>query len=220
MNSTDAASAPRPVYKRKVRNYLLDAGLQLRYTATIVVVAIFLTAGLGFKMYQATRDVSKVILWTSLVDPSSADELQAQFANSDRVVLWGIVGFGVVLILSISAVGILITHKVAGPLYKIATFFGRVRDNRLGPAPANLRKGDELQEFYLAFKDMHQSLRARAEDDVRIIGNAVSVLETAPDARSPTSQKALDELRDLRKRKEESLEKPVDRDTSGLIQPG
>jgi hypothetical protein len=219
MNSTEAAPASRPVYKRKVRNYLLDVGLQLRYTATIVVVAIFLTAGLGFKMYQATRDVSKVILWTSLVDPASADELQSQFANSDRVVLWGIVGFGVVLILSISAVGILITHKVAGPLYKIASFFGRVRDNRLGPTPANLRKGDELQEFYGAFKEMHTSLRARAEDDVRIIGNAVTVLETAPDARSPALARALEDLRDLRKRKEESLEKPVD-EQSGLIRPG
>jgi hypothetical protein len=218
MNNTDAAAASRPVYKRKVRNYLLDVGLQLRYTATIVVVAIFLTAGLGFKMYQATRDVSKVILWTSLVDPASADELQAQFANSDRVVLWGIVGFGVVLILSISAVGILITHKVAGPLYKIATFFGRVRDNRLGPAPANLRKGDELQEFYGAFKEMHTAVRARAEDDVRVLGNAVAVLETAPEARSPSVARALEELRELRKRKEESLEKPVD-DNSGLIHP-
>ena len=218
MNSTDAAPGSRPVYKRKVRNYLLDVGLQLRYTATIVVVAIFLTGGLGFKMYQATRDVSKVILWTSLVDPSSASELQSQFENSDRVVLWGIVGFGVVLVLSISAVGILITHKVAGPLYKIASFFGRLRDNRLGPVPANLRKGDELQEFYVAFREMHTSLRARAEDDVRIIGNVVSVLETAPDTRSPALARALDELRDLRKRKEESLEKPVD-EASGIIKP-
>jgi hypothetical protein len=215
MNSTDMTGAQRPVYKRKVRNYLLDVGLQLRYTATIVVVAIFLTGGLGFKMYQATRDVSKVILWTSLVDPSSADELQAQFANSDRVVLWGIIGFGVVLILSISAVGILITHKVAGPLHKIAGFFGKVRDNRLGQAPANLRKGDELQEFYGAFKEMHSAIRTRAEDDVRVIGNVVSVLETSPDARSPNMQRALEELRDLRKRKEESLERPVD-EASGI----
>jgi len=219
MNSNDAAAASRPVYKRKVRNYLLDVGLQLRYTATIVVVAIFLTAGLGFKMYQATRDVSKVILWTSLVDPSSASELQSQFENSDKVVLWGIVGFGVVLVLSIGAVGILITHKVAGPLYKIASIFGRVRDNRLGPAPANLRKGDELQEFYGAFKEMHVSLRARAEDDVRVLGNVVAALETTPDARSPALARALEDLRELRKRKEESLEKPVD-DASGIIKPG
>ena len=210
MNNFDAAAAPaRPPYKRKVRNYLLDVGLQLRYTATIVIVAVFLTAGLGFKMYQATRDVSKVILWTSLVDPSSAEELQAQFSNSDRVVLWGIVGFGVVLIFSIGTVGILITHKVAGPLHKIASLFGRVRDNRMGPAPGNLRKGDELQEFYTAFRDMHLALRARIEDDVRVLNSAVSALEESQEItrdRSSPLHRTVEELRLLRKRKEESLE--------------
>jgi hypothetical protein len=216
MNSPEAAAPARPAYKRKVRNYLLDVGLQLRYTATIVIVAVFLTAGLGFKMYQATRDVSKVILWTSLVDPSSAEELQAQFSNSDHVVLLGIVGFGVVLVLSVSAVGILITHKVAGPLYKISSIFGRVRDNRLGPSPPSLRKGDELQDFYSSFREMHQSLRDRTEEDVRVLGNAISALETSPDARGASSplQRTLDDLRTLRKRKEESLDPG---DSSGLI---
>jgi hypothetical protein len=209
MNNTENGPSARPPYKRKVRNYLLDVGLQLRYTATIVIVAVFLTAGLGFKMYQATRDVSKVILWTSLVDPSSAEELQAQFSNSDRVVLWGIVGFGVVLVFSIGTVGILITHKVAGPLHKIASLFARVRENRMGPAPSSLRKGDELQEFYSAYRDMHQALRARVEEDLRVLTNAVSVLEAAPDSsrdRASPMARTLEELRQLRKRKEESLE--------------
>lgn len=218
MNSTEAASPARPPYKRKVRNYLLDVGLQLRYTATIVIVAVFLTAGLGFKMYQATRDVSKVILWTSLVDPSSAEELQSQFSNSDRVVLWGIIGFGLVLVLSISAVGILITHKVAGPLHKIANIFGRVRDNRIGPSLSNLRKGDELQEFYSAFRDMHSALRERVEEDIRLLGNAVSAMETMPEARSsPSLARSIEDLRQLRKRKEDSLETT---DHSGLIELG
>jgi hypothetical protein len=202
------ATAGRPAYKRKVRNYLLDAGLQLRYTATIVVVAIFLTAGLGFKMYQATREISKIILYTGLADPTTAQELQTQFANSDRVVLWGIVGFGLVLVLSISAVGILITHKVVGPLYKISSLFGRVRDNHLGAAPAGLRKGDELQEFYSSFREMHQAIRDRTVDDVRVLGSIVSVMETSVEARAPSVQRALDEIRQLRKRKEESLEAP------------
>ena len=39
MNTSETAMA-RPVYKRKVKNYLLDVGLQLRYTATIVIVAV------------------------------------------------------------------------------------------------------------------------------------------------------------------------------------
>ncbi len=170
MTTSEAAGARPPVYKRKMRNYLLDAGLQLRYTATIVVVAIFLTAGLGFKMYQATREISRIILYTGLADPATAQELQGQFANSDRIVLWGIIGFGIVLVLSISAVGILITHKVVGPLYKISSLFGRVRDNRMNPAPSGLRKGDELQDFYTSFREMHEAVRERVITDVQVVG--------------------------------------------------
>ena len=76
MNTGESAMS-RPVYKRKMKNYLLDVGLQLRYTATIVIVAIALTTILGIRIYQATRDTSKVILWTGLVDPATAQELHA-----------------------------------------------------------------------------------------------------------------------------------------------
>ena len=88
MTTSEAAGAQPPVYKRKMRNYLLDVGLQLRYTATIVVVAIFLTAGLGFKMYQATREISRIILFTGLADPATAQELQGAVRQqrSDRPV--------------------------------------------------------------------------------------------------------------------------------------
>lgn len=191
-----------PKYRRKMRNYLLDVGLQVRYTMTIVIVAVFLTAGLGYKMYQATRDISKVIELSGMADPAVAGELQGQFAASDRWVLWGIIGFGIVLVISISAVGILITHKVAGPLFKITSFFARVRENRLGAIPTSLRKGDELQEFYGSFRDMHLALRAKVAEDVRLLGDAVAALETG----GPAAQKALEELRKLKLHKEESLE--------------
>jgi len=156
-----------------------------------------------------------VILWTGLVDPATAQELQTQFAQSDRTVVWGIIGFGIILVLSIGGVGILLTHKVAGPLYKISSFFGRIRDNRLGPAPAKLRKGDELQNFYLSFRDMHQAIRGRVEDDVRVLEGALTAIEATPEGRAPSVQHALDELRQLRKRKEDSLEAPpIDRLTT------
>lgn len=202
MNTAQTAAAGTQKYRRKMRNYLLDVGLQVRYTMTIVIVAVFLTAGLGYKMYQATRDISKVIELSGMADPTVAGELQGQFAASDKWVLWGIIGFGIVLVISISAVGILITHKVAGPLFKIAAFFGRVRENRLGAIPTSLRKGDELQEFYGSFRDMHQALRANVEEEVRVLGDAVAALE----AGGTGGQKALEDLRQLRRRKEDSLE--------------
>lgn len=191
-------------YKRRIRNYLLDAGLQLRYTAAIVVVAAFLTAGLGYMIYQATRDTSRIIALTGLVDPVSAEQLQSEFASKDKMVLWGIVGFGLVLVASVSGVGILITHRIAGPLYSIATIFQRVRDNRLGPSLRGLRKGDELQGFYTQFRDMHEALRRRADDDIRTLNEAVAALESSA-APGSEQAKAVASLKELLREKEASL---------------
>ena len=216
--NTGETAMNRPVYKRKVKNYLLDVGLQLRYTAAIVIVAVALTIVLGHRIYRATQDTSKVILWTGLVDPATSNELQSQFAQSDRTVLFGIIGFGVILVLSIGGVGILLTHKVAGPLYKISSFFGRIRDNRLGPAPAKLRKGDELQDFYLSFLEMHNKIRDRTQKDVQVLENALTALEGSPDNKSPTVQRAIEDLRKMCKDKEDSLEAPpIDRMTTSSL---
>jgi methyl-accepting chemotaxis protein len=161
----------------KVKNYLLDVGLQLRYTATIVVIAIVLTAILGHRIYRATQDTSKVILWTGLVDPSTAQELQSQFAQSDRTVLFGIIGFGIILVLSISGVGILLTHKVAGPLYKTGFYFDRMAEGRLGNVTA-LRQGDMLQDFFGNFREMHETVRTRLQTDLLTMEAAAAALRT------------------------------------------
>jgi hypothetical protein len=193
-----------PKYKRRMRNYLLDVGLQVRYTMTIVIVAVAVTAGLGYKMYQATRDISKVIELSGMADPVVGAELRGQFAESDKWVLWGIVGFGVVLVFSVSAVGILITHKVAGPLFRIAGFFSRVRESRMGAIPPPLRKGDELQDFYGSFREMHQALRDGIESDAHALGLALSALGDAGGGAGVEQARAL--LRDLQSRKQGSLD--------------
>jgi hypothetical protein len=202
--ANDTGSAPR--YKRKLRNYLLDVGLQIRYTAFIIMVAVLLTAVLGYKIYDATQDTSKIIWMTGLVDPASAGELQAQFRANDRVVLFSIAGFGLLLLVSIAGVGIWITHKVAGPLFSIASICARVRDNKLSPAMRQqLRKGDELQEFYSTFRDMYEALRTRAGRDAQVLAEAIARLERA--GLSPgAAQEPLEQLRRLQRDKESSLE--------------
>jgi hypothetical protein len=193
-----------PRYKRKLRNYLLDVGLQLRYTAFIIMIAAFLTAALGYKIYEATQDTSKVIWMAGLVDPTSAGELEAQFRSNDRIILWGIVGFGVVLVLSVAGAGIWITHKVAGPLYNMGAVCARVRDNKLAPSLRQLRKGDELQDFYSTFREMHEALRIRVDADIAALGTAIAALE-AQSPRSAAAEEALAALTALRKQKEASL---------------
>lgn len=190
-------------YKRRLRNYLLDVGLQLRYTGAIVVLATCLTAGLGYMIYQATLETSRIILLQGLLDPVTAEALQGEFSSKDKMVLWGILGFGLILIASVSGVGILITHRIAGPLFNIAAIFSRVRDNRIGPSLRGLRKGDELQEFFTQFRDMHEAIRRRTDDDVQKLGEAITALESV--AQNSEQLAAIAALKDMRKEKEASL---------------
>jgi hypothetical protein len=206
MTSPEVTSSEGPLrHQRKLRNYLLDAGLQVRYTAFIIAVAVFLTAVLGYKIYEATRATSTVIVMTGMVDPSITGELEAQFRANDRIVLFGIIGFGVLLVMSIFASGIWITHKVAGPLFNMSRICARVRDHKLSPSLRQLRKGDELQEFYSAFRDMHEALRTRAAADVHTLAHAIAAVE-AVNPKQPALQEALAELRELRRQKEQSLD--------------
>ena len=90
----EKSDRPSFAHKRKLRNYLLDVGLQLRYTAFIIAVAVFLTGVLGYKVYQATQESSRIVLLTVQADPVAGAELLARFQANDRIVLYGMAGFG------------------------------------------------------------------------------------------------------------------------------
>ena len=191
--------------KRKLRNYLLDVGMQLRYTAFIIAVAVLLTGVLGYKVYQATQVSSRIVMMTVQADPAAGAELRAQFQANDRIVLYGMAGFGVVLVLAIAAAGIWLTHKVAGPIHNIATTCGHIRDDQLPPVLRQLRRGDELQSFYAQFAEMYAALRTRAVADIATLDKAIAAIESQP-TRSPELDLALAELREQRTRKQRSLD--------------
>ena len=197
-------SAARAYGKRQLRNYLLDR-IQIRYTAVIVLISACLTGGLGYLVISKAREATQtasVTVMGSVDDAVQRDQILAQFHATDRMLLIAMVGFGVVLCLILAIYGIVITHKVAGPIYKISTYFTSIRDGRLGPV-YNLRKGDQLQEFFEGFKSMHESLRQRAQEDVELLGRAVAVLERS--GAQGELAGALEALKTLKRKKEESL---------------
>jgi hypothetical protein len=190
--------------KRKLRNYLLDVGLQLRFTVFIIAIAVFLTAFLGYRIYVATQETTRIVTLTASVDPASEHELRAQFQANDRVVLWAIVGFGTILVVTVTAAGIWMTHKIAGPLHNIGLAFARVRDNRLPPNLGKLRKGDELHAFHASFREMYEAIRVRVLSDRDALAKAIAAIEAQP-SRTADLDSVLAELRVLQRDKVESL---------------
>jgi hypothetical protein len=116
-------------------------------------------------------------------------------------ILWVLVGTGLLLVLGLAAYGIKMTHKVAGPLFKVGLYLGKMKNGRFDKV-YNLRKGDQLVDFYEHFKHGHAGIVQMQKDDIARIKVVIAAAE----------QSGLGEhadvvaLRDLVARKEKALE--------------
>jgi hypothetical protein len=171
-----------PVYKRKLSNYLLDKKLQLRYILLVTILSGLIAGSLGYLIYQQSRVASESLETTIAAltegDPSWADLQQQEVSHleaSDRALIYTMGGFGVGLVAILSAYLVIMTHKVAGPLYKVTLYFDRMADGRIGNVTA-LRKGDMLQDFFGNFREMHESVRTRLQGDLITMESAAAAL--------------------------------------------
>ena len=78
---------------------------------------------------------------------------------------------GLVIVLGLA--GIVITHKVAGPIFKMKRLIREVGEGKL-VVPGRLRKGDELQEFFEVFATMVENLRVRQEREIELLDAAIA----------------------------------------------
>src|SRR6478609_4759104 len=109
------AAAARPGYRRSWKNYLLNLRYQLKYTLTIVGISLVLTGGLGYVVMSKAHEASRVVQVRAM-DPTDelAQQLAAQFAHNDRVLMLTLIAFGFILSVVLAGYGIVLTHKVAG----------------------------------------------------------------------------------------------------------
>ena len=201
------------VHKRSIRNYLLDSKLQLRYAMAMVMLSSLLTAGLGYIWYRQMRETSMTVEVKALasmdVDDDEIQQLRGEMKSQDNLRLLALVGFGVLFALVMLGYGIVLTHKIAGPLFKVGRYMTDVKEGKLGPV-YNLRKGDQLQEFFEVYKGMHNALRERQREELALLTKVVETTESQL-ARAKEAgvllemEQPLTALRELRDKKQTSL---------------
>ena len=209
--SGDGGGKPRTPYKRKLSNFMLDKKLQLRYVLLVTILSGVISGALGYLIYQQSRTASESVeadLQTLTQSDPSWGELQQQevmrLESGDRALVYGMVGVGIGLVVILSAYLVIMTHKVAGPLFKVSMYFDRMAEGRLGNVTA-LRRGDMLQDFYGNFKEMHEAVRTRAQSDVITMESAASALRTKAGGNGPLAE-ALDAMdKHLTQRKKQLL---------------
>jgi hypothetical protein len=198
---TPKAGGPvkKPVYKRRLSNYLLDKRLQLRYVLLVTILSGVISGSLGYLIYQQRHAASESIerdLAALTQDDQSLKDFQHQvaagMAAEDRALVYKMVGVGIGLVVILSLYLLIMTHKVAGPLYKVSGYFDKMAQGRVGQV-WGLRKGDMLQDFFGNFKEMHDAVRARLQSDVALMEMHASALR-AKAAGNKTLLAALDEM--------------------------
>src|SRR5512142_366324 len=115
-DSTAAPGADGPT-KRRVRNFLLDTSLQLKLASYLVATALALSLGLGWLLWSAYRETSRVV---ALGDPDVSESIARALATEDRwrMVLIAAALSAMLIVLLLASV--VITHRIAGPAFVIA----------------------------------------------------------------------------------------------------
>ena len=134
------------------RTYLVDPGFQLRYAALLAGAGAVLALLCGLWLHQAHLQATELL-------PLDA-EARALVERSDRDLLLALLGITALMAAALGVLGVLITHRVAGPVLVLGRYLKAFAAGRY-PRVRALRRGDELQRLFGAFAEGVEALRAR-----------------------------------------------------------
>jgi len=121
-------SHPKMRRRRYLVNRRLQLGLGFRFLMLLLLFALFM----GFEFYM--------VFWPVV----SECVPEAQLSTAIRLVTMRLAYFALPIGFVILAVVVVLTHRVAGPLYRIQNTLDRLIDNQ-DASPIELRKHDELK---------------------------------------------------------------------------
>jgi hypothetical protein len=178
-------------YKRKLRNYLINRHLQVRYTLLFLTVAVALYAILGVLFYREIRTQDAMLLnlqgaeaalKASNADPEEVALLKAQmeFLGAEQggvaEVLW-VALFGLVSVLFLGS--IYMTHRIAGPIHAVYLYLHQVAAGewrRMRP----FRKGDEFAFLHESLDLVYDALTERERNELAALEHVRGALNGNP----------------------------------------
>jgi nitrogen fixation/metabolism regulation signal transduction histidine kinase len=156
----------------------------------VVGVTVVVASVLGILAYDYSTGQTEMLTINKMeakgeaIDQRFIEDLERYSAEADRKVALRIVGGVLFLALALGITGIVVTHRMVGPVYRIKACVRQVREGRLSLGPVGLRKNDELQDLFEAFREMVASLRSAQQRDLAEIEHAIEQAREAgvPDA--------------------------------------
>ncbi len=166
-------------HPRKLKNLLLNRRFQLKYTTMVLGLSIVLSVALGTFLLMQVRENSRMLRLDAEFDPV----FQAQLAQSDAVVVATMVGALVAFNLLLAAVSVVVTHRMAGPVWVIERYLRTLGQGRL-PKMRGLRRGDEFVELWTELRRHVDVLEAETLEDIEALERAIESLDDGEQQRA------------------------------------
>ena len=138
----------KPTYKRRIR--LIRPRLQLRLIMSITGVAV-LALALQYMVFM------RVLASVALALPNDGAALMTLI--SAKLLAVAILTLAMLLPAAL-LVGVLVTHRIAGPIYRFEVYLKQVLAGTQ-TAECRLREGDELQDLCVLINQVTEPLRAQ-----------------------------------------------------------
>jgi methyl-accepting chemotaxis protein len=191
----EGTPAPAGLAAHHRRTYLVDRGFQLRYALLLAGAGAALSLLCGLWLHQAHLQATELL-------PLDG-EARALVERTDRELLGALVGITALMALALGVLGVVITHRVAGPVLVLGRYLEAFAAGRY-PRVRALRRGDELQRLFGAFARGVEALRARERAHADLLEEAAARVRAAL-PRSPELADAADALATAARARREAL---------------
>lgn len=136
---------------------IVDRRFQLKYTSIIVAVAAVVSTALGYLLLDAYREMNAML--------EVNEAIGARLDGDDaRRVFYIVIGFLVAEVAFLGVLGLLVTHRVCGPIFVLQRHLGALFDGGY-PQLRPLRARDEFRGAFEIFSDVVRQLKERDDKE-------------------------------------------------------
>lgn len=171
--AVEPASAPR-------RRFLLDRSFQLKYALVMAGAGLLVAGMFGLWIHQVHAQAIALL-------PDA--ETRALIERSDRLLLAAFAGIALLLAAALGLLGVVITHRVAGPVFVMGHYLSVLAQGRF-PRMRTLRRSDELRSFFRVFIEAVETMKRRESAHVAMLEDALARMRPAA-ARIPDLEPAI-----------------------------
>jgi len=168
-------------YKR--HTYIINKKFQVKYLFIIITVMLITVATVSFTTFY--------FVWDRIIEefffvPDAAKKLGHILVNTTKMLVLPVIVLAVVFAFA----GVLLSHRVAGPIYRVQKIAEDLGNGNLN-FTVRFRKDDDLQELAGALNKMIGNIRAMVKED-KVIISRLSVM-------SEKLSRDIDSQQDLKK---------------------